>query len=47
MFLVLTQFMFQEKGELECVWCSMLQNFTDPLKIKESVKIFNIWRNVS
>ncbi len=24
-------------GELECVWCSMLKNFEDPLKIKGRV----------
>ncbi len=25
------------KGELECVWCSMLKNFEVPLKIKGRV----------
>jgi D-hexose-6-phosphate mutarotase len=37
MLLVLTLFMFQNKGELECVWCSMLKNFKGPLKIKGRV----------
>ncbi len=32
--------MFQKKGELECVWCSMLMNFEGLLKIKGIVKIF-------
>jgi hypothetical protein len=36
--------MFQYKGELECVCCSMLKNLKGPVKIKGRVNIFlNIW----
>ncbi len=48
MLLVIALFKFQYKGELECVWCSILKNFECPVKIKGRDYIFlNIWSNMS